>query len=184
MGCMLGKILGAFFAIVVCSPALAQGPPNRPVILVPGILGSRLCDANGTVVWGTAKSFLNFEKLELSEDGLGHGITACGLIEEFQIMGSFWANDQYNTLMSSLSKLGYSPQQGNIYVFNYDWRISNYENARLLNEFITENVPAGRPFDIIAHSMGGIVSRIYMDKYAGSKSLARIVYLGTPFLDQ
>lgn len=182
MGGMTGRILGVFLSIVAWSPAVAQVQPDRPVILVPGILGSRLCDATGKVVWGTAKSFLNFQELELREDGDARGIRSCGLIEEFQIMGSFWATDQYNSLMTSLSKLGYLSEQRNLYVFDYDWRISNYETARLLDEFIKQNLPAGRPFDIVAHSMGGIVSRIYMDKYVSSKALQRIVYLGTPFL--
>jgi pimeloyl-ACP methyl ester carboxylesterase len=177
---IIRAIFVLLFMAIVCSPTSSQS--NRPIIFIPGILGSRLCDANGTVVWGTATAFLYIEKLELRQDSSAPDIRPCGLIERFQILGSFWANDQYNSLMNDLLRFGYSPQEGNIYIFDYDWRISNYDNAQLLDAFVSKKIPAGKPFDIIAHSMGGIISRIYMDEYPSSRSLERIIYLGTPFL--
>jgi pimeloyl-ACP methyl ester carboxylesterase len=120
--------------------------------------------------------------LELQHDGTDQNIHSCGLIEEFQVIGSFWANNYYATFLNALSMLGYSLEQGSMYLFDYDWRISNYENARLLDNFVRQRIPEGKHFDIIAHSMGGIVSRIYMDEYTSSKSLERIIYVGTPFL--
>jgi pimeloyl-ACP methyl ester carboxylesterase len=177
----MGRIFAVLLTVAACSPSLAQVGPNRPVIFLPGVTGSKLCDISGTVVWGTANSFRDFAKLALQHDGADQPIRPCGLIEEFQIIGSFLAADQYNNLLNYLSLLGYSREQS-LYVFDYDWRISNYDNARLLDRFIRQRIPEGKPFDIIAHSMGGIVARIYMDEYASSKSLDRIIYLGTPFL--
>jgi pimeloyl-ACP methyl ester carboxylesterase len=45
-----------------------------------------------------------------------------------------------------------------------------------------KNVGQNQKFDIIAHSMGGLVTRIYMDKFPSAKSLQQVIYLGTPFL--
>jgi pimeloyl-ACP methyl ester carboxylesterase len=181
MGSIVRELFAALLIIGTCLPSLAQERPHRPLIFVPGILGSRLCDANGTVVWGTGSSLVNFAKLELGRDG-AEGIKSCGLIDKFQLLGSLLATNQYNTLLSALFQQGYLPQRRNLYIFDYDWRISNYENAERLDEFIRQRLPNETHFDIIAHSMGGIVSRIYMDEYASSKFLDRIVYLGTPFL--
>jgi hypothetical protein len=47
--------------------ALAQGQlePFRPLVFIPGILGTELLDEHGKVVWGDSSSLSNFEKLEL-----------------------------------------------------------------------------------------------------------------------
>lgn len=51
-------------ALLICcvtgSPAIAQ----RPVVFVPGIMGSKLCDA-GEVVWGDAGSYLEGRLIRL-----------------------------------------------------------------------------------------------------------------------
>ncbi|WP_168797827.1 esterase/lipase family protein [Aliishimia ponticola] len=50
-----------------------------------------------------------------------------------------------------------------LFVFHYDWRRSNFANALHLNSFITENLPEG-PYDLVAHSMGGLVTRIMLSQ--------------------
>jgi len=55
--------------------------------------------------------------------------------------------------------------QDTFYVFAYDWRRDNVESARLLAQKIAAfKQKLGKPdlrFDIIAHSMGGLVARYY-----------------------
>jgi hypothetical protein len=57
----------ALFVILGIENATAQ--PQRPLVVVPGILGSRLVDTNGRVVWGDRNSFLNFQELEITPTG-------------------------------------------------------------------------------------------------------------------
>ncbi|NJR67669.1 MAG: hypothetical protein HC771_02630 [Synechococcales cyanobacterium CRU_2_2] len=93
--------------------------------------------------------------------------------------------------------------------FAYDWRRDNAENAQLLNEFILEKSeylrqeyrerwglePAEIKFDIIAHSMGGLLTRyflLYGDRplpdqgplpeitWAGARYVDRVILLGPP----
>lgn len=93
--------------------------------------------------------------------------------------------------------------------FAYDWRRDNVENAQLLNEFILEKSeylrqeykerwnlePAEVKFDIIAHSMGGLLTRyflLYGDRplpdqgplpeitWAGARHVDRVILLGPP----
>jgi pimeloyl-ACP methyl ester carboxylesterase len=86
-----------------------------------------------------------------------------------------------------------------LYVFAYDWRLDNVENARLLVHRVEAlKAKLNRPdlkFDIVAHSMGGLIARyaaMYGDAdlvragarpdptWAGAKDFGRIILLGTP----
>jgi pimeloyl-ACP methyl ester carboxylesterase len=93
--------------------------------------------------------------------------------------------------------------------FDYDWRRDNVENARRLHEFILEkkayvrrvlrdrtgSAPDDVRFDIVAHSMGGLLSRYYLRygdadlpadgsppevTWAGTDHVERLVLVGTP----
>jgi len=85
-----------------------------------------------------------------------------------------------------------------LYVFTYDWRQDNVKSAKKLHQFIqhiqlnhnNENLKV----DLIAHSMGGLVSRYYL-RYGdidvlndndfpvnlnGAQNVRKVVLLGTP----
>jgi len=168
-----------FAAVAGFMPARAQ-QPSRPLVFIPGILGSKLCDSSGAVVWGERSSLSNFYKLEITGKPSDIKLHPCGTIDEIQMLGRFWSINEYNKLYDALEQAGYKRNE-NLYVFDYDWRLSNYDNAKLFDAFIKKFI-GSREFDILAHSMGGIISRIVMDKYDSTKSLQRIIYLGTPFL--
>ena len=40
----------------IAFPCLAQTQMARPIIFIPGILGSKLCDSAGAVIWGNRDS--------------------------------------------------------------------------------------------------------------------------------
>jgi hypothetical protein len=45
-------------------PLVAQASPDRPVVVIPGILGSKICEkASGKVIWGDRWSLGNFQEL-------------------------------------------------------------------------------------------------------------------------
>lgn len=58
--------------------------------------------------------------------------------------------------------LGNYTEGTDLFVFAYDWRRSNFANAVLLNDFVRANIPAGEDFDIVAHSMGGLLTRAFL----------------------
>ncbi|MEM7356062.1 MAG: hypothetical protein AAF657_34920, partial [Acidobacteriota bacterium] len=75
----------------------------------------------------------------------------------------------------SRRSVDYDGQHLNSFQFAYDWRLDNAENARRLHEFILEKEAycradrsrRGQPpetirFDIIAHSMGSLLTRYYL----------------------
>jgi len=85
-----------------------------------------------------------------------------------------------------------------LYVFPYDWRRDIVESAHALGCKIEElKRRLGRPdlrFDIVAHSMGGLVARYYAmygerdvldfssarPDWSGARNLNRIIMIGTP----
>ena len=52
--------------------------------------------------------------------------------------------------------------------------------ARQLDSFVTATFPAGEKFDLIAFSMGGLVSRYYIQKLGGYTRVGRFVTISTP----
>lgn len=89
---------------------------------------------------------------------------------------------EYNGLISSLNNLGYLKNQ-NFFIFAYDWRknlndladdFNNYLNQLINNyQFPTTN------FHLIGHSLGGLVARIYSQKY-GTDRINKLLTVGSP----
>src|SRR5271163_2823923 len=119
-------LLATIFSIIAlfATSGRAAPKPLRPVVFIPGILGSKLCDSHGKVLWGDANSLANLASLTL---GGAHPqeIQSCGIISEIRILGPFWAVHQYDGLMKTLARLGYRDGE-NLFAFHYDWRQSNF----------------------------------------------------------
>jgi pimeloyl-ACP methyl ester carboxylesterase len=152
-----------------------------PVILVPGMLGSRLARRDtGEELWpgGTAKLLTSgYEDLVLRIDPvtlepLDDGLEPSGLFD------AAVGQDFYGRITRALREVGgYLPsragqrivqQKARMYVFTYDWRQDNVATVRKLDEFIEQirrdyGDPALR-VDVIAHSMGGLIVR-YFQRY-------------------
>jgi pimeloyl-ACP methyl ester carboxylesterase len=183
----------ALLAGAVMSPAdpaaaqtrTAQIKPERPLILVPGLLGSRLCrpDRNNPgktqVVWGTVAALKQFPAIRLShEAGASDPIRPCGLVREIVFLG-LYRQDVYAPIIRHLEKIGYR-ENSNLFVFAYDWRRSVFDNARALEVFVRDKVPDGK-VDILAHSMGALVARAYVVEGEGGERVARLFSAGAPF---
>ena len=191
-----------------------ESPRTPPVILIPGVLGSRLVDkSKRTEVWpgGTLQLLAGSkENLELPFDPqtaepLPDGLEPGGLFEDVL------ASDFYGAILRTLrqsggfvaGKLGEpaDPRARRYYVFSYDWRQDNVTSARRLDALI-EKVrrdyadPALR-VNIIAHSMGGLVTRYYLRygttdalkgegafpiNMSGAAKVGSVILLGTPNL--
>lgn len=156
---------------------------QRPVLVIPGILGSKLIDANGEVVWGERTSLGRFGRLDLDPDESEVGkLKADGLVERIRVLGPFWTVHAYEDLLAHLRDLGFR-HGTTLLPFAYDWRRSNFDTARDLDAWLRAQ-PAlhdGR-FDIVAHSMGGLIAKLWMLEHGGARHVRKAVYLGTPFL--
>ncbi len=52
--------------------------------------------------------------------------------------------------------------------------------AHQLRAFVDEQIPSGEPFDLIGFSMGGLVSRYYVQKLGGIDRVRRFIAISSP----
>jgi pimeloyl-ACP methyl ester carboxylesterase len=180
-GSMFYRVRTNIFLVLVlflwgCFPAAAR--PYRPLVFVPGILGSTL-ERDGKVVWGDQRSLSNFPELLIPFDEESGSINATGIIRSIAILGTIKIH-QYDSLYETLKEIGYAEGE-NLFSFPYDWRKSNFNNADELDRFIESKPALQGEFDILAHSMGGLVTRIYIHKAGVSTRVRTLLNLAVPF---
>ena len=165
---------------------------DYPVIVVPGVMGSNLYQ-NGEKIWSPSLSELlvlkNADRLKISNDLSVKNYDANGnpIRQNNQGKREYGANGSYKELVDGLCNSTGKP----VYFFSYDWRQSNADSANKLYEFIEkvktqENV--GK-VDIVAHSMGGIVTSYYAShkfndgtkETAGDEQINKVITCSTPY---
>jgi pimeloyl-ACP methyl ester carboxylesterase len=73
----------------------------------------------------------------------------------------------------------------NLFVFAYDWRKSVESNTAALKEYIAcakSFYSPGTKVNIVAHSMGGLLSRRYILENEGTHSVDKLITIGSPWL--
>lgn len=87
----------------------------------------------------------------------------------------------YDNLILSFKDNGYEKGK-NLFEFPYDWRNDNVYTAEKLKEKIDEiKEKTGLPaVDIVAHSMGGLLARQYIESDAYGNDVNQLITLGTP----
>ena len=86
----------------------------------------------------------------------------------------------YQPLIDYLETQGYQLNE-NLFLFGYDWRRDVQETAGDLDALIDQVRGSGK-VNIVAHSMGGLVSRNYILAPTRAAKVEHLVVLGTPFL--
>lgn len=170
------SFLLAFVLLIGAQSALAEG--QRKLIVIPGIVGSELSNAAGDVIWGRASSLKssNFRQLDLLPENGGpvpleptDALRSVPLVFGTVNIGLYSGMIDFlvgkRSIFDSAAQrqiLGDYVEGTDLFVFAYDWRRSNFSNAVLLNDYVKANIPAGEEFDIVAHSMGGLLSRAFL----------------------
>lgn len=87
----------------------------------------------------------------------------------------------YDDLCSALTKNGYVPGQ-TLFTFPYDWRFDNRLTAVALRDKISEikSISNCQKVNVIAHSMGGLVARYYIESNLYQNDIDQLILLGTP----
>lgn len=87
----------------------------------------------------------------------------------------------YDNLIDTLAANGYE-RDVTLFPFPYDWHLSNRTTATLLKEKIDEikGICGCDKIDIVAHSMGGLVARYYIQSDNYADDVQKLIFLGTP----
>ncbi len=201
-----------FLLVLVLLSAIAvsaQSTGKPPVIIIPGVTGSNLVnEKTGRTAWFSVKRDKDDDlRLPMTSPILRanrDGLVAKDIIRkvELPVLPDV---EVYQSLIDALIARGYTeadwskPQATDVfYVFAYDWRRDNVESAHLLmRKMETAKRSLKRrdlKFDIIAHSMGGLIAR-YAAMYgradlprsanpkpswAGAANINKLLMFGTP----
>jgi len=153
-------------------------PDRRPVVFVPGIMGSEL--------WlGKERIWPNLKVLFKEPDFFKYpglpGIEPRGILQEVVVVPNLIKLEQYSRLGDYLvENLGYT-RGVDFFEFAYDWRQDVRKTARQLGQYI-DALPVKPPVKIIAHSLGTLVSRYYIERCGGNDKIERLILMGGPHL--
>ena len=150
--------------------------PRRPVVFVPGFMGSELWLGRERI-WPNVKYlFSNPEILRLNS---GAPLEPRGILGEVVIVPNLVKLEQYSRLGDYLVEdLGYQRGQ-DLLEFAYDWRQDVRQSAQKLAEAI-DAWPIKAPITLMAHSLGTLVARYYVEKLGGKRRVERLILMGGP----
>jgi hypothetical protein len=172
------------------------------VICLPGITGSVL-QKDGRDVWnisggavisalttlGKSIKDLKLEQDPPDVDDLGDGITAPEVIRDVHLIPGFWKIDGYTKMLRYIEETFDVTRGRNLFEFPYDWRRDNRVAARRLQrqsgEWLKEWRASSGAGDaklvLVGHSMGGLISRYFLECLDGWRDTRTLVTFGTPY---
>lgn len=156
----------------------AAGATRRPVVFVPGLTGSELWRGSERVWPNTHLLLSDPDLFRLPErEPLSPG----PVIGEIVVVPNLVKVQAYRRLGDYLvDGLGYERDR-DLLEFGYDWRQDVRDSARRLGEAI-EGWHVTGPVTIVAHSLGCLVGRYYVERLGGKARVERLVLMGGPHL--
>jgi hypothetical protein len=171
------------------------------VVVVPGIMGSAL-RRGGRDVWdltpAALKQLIRLPKalrglalppgIGNAEPGPDDALTPTGLVRGPRILPGLLSHLGYGGLIDELGV-----EEERLAYFPYDWRLSNRLSAEKLKVFVERRLAhwretATRRYPdtdeakvvFLCHSMGGLVTRYYLEKLGGRETARTCATIGTP----
>jgi pimeloyl-ACP methyl ester carboxylesterase len=178
-------------------------PLNDMVVLLPGITGSVL-RKDGKDVWAisgqAASAWLTSlggslqELLLTGQDP--DGVVAERIMPNAHVVPGLVKIDGYSATAKMVTGTFdvvrgsiWDPRPANFIEFPYDWRLDNRISAQRLAELVCDRLPRWREYSgntdarviFLAHSMGGLVARYFLEVLEGWRECKALITFGTPY---
>lgn len=158
------------------SPPANRPSKRRPVVIVPGFMGSELW-LGSERIWPNVKYLFSHPDIYHLKDNTP--IQARGLLREAIMVPNLVNLVAYSHLSDYLVQdLGYT-RGLDLLEFAYDWR----QDVRLCAQKLAQAIAAWEvkePVAIIGHSLGTLVSRYYVECLGGKDRVGHLLLLGGP----
>jgi len=191
-----GTVVWGAFGGGAANPERASG---ARLVALPMRRGTALSELTDEVITNGA-----LDRIELNLFGLPISLNAYA-----QILGTLGAGGYRDETLGSKGAIGYGDDHYTCFQFDYDWRRDIAENAQRFGEFIKVKRAfvqaqikerfgvegAEVRFDVVAHSMGGLVARYYLrygerdpdevdidspPPWDGAADIDHLIMVGTP----
>lgn len=182
---------------------MAKIPVPDVVVLLPGITGSVL-EKDGKEIWAPSGAALlhhlasfgrALRDLEVEDDdwhrsSLGDGVVPTRLMPDVHMLPGLWKIDGYGEIEDFLLQTFDLHKGRNYFPFPYDWRRDNRANALRLQKVSRKWLQRWRQsaagneraqLVLIGHSMGGLISRYFVEALHGWETTRAVITFGTPF---
>lgn len=193
------------------SPKLLRESREHPdlpaTVILPGIMGSRLQRPDGSDAWLNVGNAFGYHDLRLPPvlplESSRDALRPFGLVGVDSIIPRLFGFTEYSDLLGLLHDAGFhrnerrtgaSGRGAIFHVFTYDWRRDLIESARRLGRYLDDLATARREpdarFNLVGHSMGGLVARYYLRygdaepggpvTWAGARRISQLIQVATP----
>lgn len=173
---------------------------KKPIVFIPGIAGSELFNIDPSLVSDEerATGMIAGDKEKLAKRiwaPIGYGaetVTDDLNLQKNETLYGLQQGDLRNVPLfkrhsgpaalygSLLGTLMRNFPDRPVYLFSYDWRKSNLDTVQKFANFVDEITDGGKvQIDIVAHSMGGIVSSLYLKN--NDERVDKFLSFGTPY---
>ncbi len=172
------------------------------IVFLPGITGSVLTRGSD-IVWGFDSGAIGRALLSLGgslrrdltlrddsrdPDVAADGIEAVQVVPDIHLLPGVWKIDGYSKALAEVQRAFEVTAGVNYFEFAYDWRRDNRVNANRLarqahgwlTRYRASTSPDARLI-LVAHSMGGLISRYFIEVLDGWKDTRALITFGTPY---
>jgi hypothetical protein len=151
-----------------------EAAARAPLVVVPGMFGTRLRDRFGRFLWGTTARLYRGPPL-----GTAEGVTSDGIVEGMTLLPGVAHADVHGGLLRFLEAAGGYRRGEDLVTVDYDWRAGSAAGVEALAETIHRLRGASdERVDVFAVSTGGQVVRHYLA--GAAHTVRRTIYLAAP----
>jgi len=160
---------------------------KEPVLIIPGIAGSELYNGDDLIWMDLEQMFQDIDdqfldQLKLNERGLSVLEISLGNVIKRSPNFPIIDNNIFKSLEEDLLNNDYEINS-DLFYLPYDWRLNLDNSKDILNAKIEEikSQTGATKVNIIAHSMGGLLTKDYINSY-GKDGIDKLIFVGTPHL--